>query len=123
MVRKTQVVKHFELRGGKGDVEFHHIISEEEMMGHGAMYAKMVLKPGSSIGWHCHPSDKDPYYVISGTGKYIDSDGTDTLIYPGDVCYMDIGGAHSIENISDSENLEIMALKLNRVEFYCYTIL
>ena len=113
MVRKPEVITKSQLRGGKGDVDFHYIISEDEMMGHGTMYAKMVLKPGSSIGWHQHVGNKEPYYVLSGTGRYTDNDGTVTIIGPGDVCTIECGHYHSVENLSDSENLEIMALILN----------
>ncbi|MGI6028965.1 MAG: cupin domain-containing protein [Candidatus Heteroscillospira sp.] len=113
MVRKPQVLTKSQLRGGKGDVDFHYIISEEEMMGHGPMYAKLVLKPGSSIGWHQHVGNTEPYYVLSGQGRYTDSDGTVYTIVPGDVCYNKCGHSHSVENLSETEDLEIMALILN----------
>ena len=84
------------------------------MMGHGSMYAKMVLQPGSSIGWHQHLGETEPYYVLSGTGKYSDADGKERLIGPGDVCLIQCGGFHSVENTSAVQPLEIMALKLNQ---------
>ena len=52
MVRKTNVVVQQNVRGGEGTVEFHHILAEEELYGHGKLYAKVVLKPHSSIGMH-----------------------------------------------------------------------
>ena len=39
MVRKTEVTIAEGLRGGKGQVEFHHIVSKDELNGHGSMYA------------------------------------------------------------------------------------
>lgn len=50
MVRKAQIEIKKELRGGKGEVEFHHILTQEELNGHGSMYAMVRLKPGCSIG-------------------------------------------------------------------------
>ena len=38
MVRKAQIEIKKELRGGKGEVEFHHILTQEELNGHGSMY-------------------------------------------------------------------------------------
>ena len=54
VVRKTNVVEQQNVRGGEGTVEFHHILKEEELYGHGKLYAKVVLKPHSSIGMHQH---------------------------------------------------------------------
>ena len=113
MVRKPQVESKFRLRDGKGEVEFHYIISAEEMMGHGPMFAKLVLKPGSSIGRHQHVGNKEPYYILSGTGLYTDNDGSVTTVGPGDVCYIDVGDFHGIENPSETEDLELIALILN----------
>lgn len=39
MVRKTKVAVVEHPRGGEGSVEFHHIVSAEELNGHGSMYA------------------------------------------------------------------------------------
>ena len=44
MVRKTKVAVVEHPRGGEGSVEFHHIVSEEELNGHGSMYAMAVLR-------------------------------------------------------------------------------
>ena len=41
MVRKTEVKKVEGLRGGKGTAEVHHIVTAEELRGHGKMYAKV----------------------------------------------------------------------------------
>ncbi|MGE4353004.1 MAG: cupin domain-containing protein [Oscillospiraceae bacterium] len=113
MVRKPQVESKFNLRDGKGEVEFHYILSPDEMMGHGPMYAKLVLKPGSSIGWHQHIGNTEPYYIVAGEGRYTDNDGTVTTVKPGDVCAIPVGGHHSIENLSETDNLELLALILN----------
>ena len=113
MVRKPQVEIKSRLRDGKGDVEFHYILSPEEMMGHGTMYAKLVLRPGCSIGWHQHTGNTEPYYILSGRGLFTDNDRTVTEVGPGDVCYIRVNDFHSIENTSDTENLELIALILN----------
>ena len=49
MVRKAQIEIKKELRGGKGEVEFHHILTREELNGHGSMYAMVRLKPGQEL--------------------------------------------------------------------------
>lgn len=110
MVRKTVNEKVEHLAGGKGTAEVQHLVSKEELLGAGAMYAKVVLPPGASVGWHTHVGETEPYYILSGKGEFTDNDGTKTVVGPGDVCVIVPGQSHSIDNISDTENLEFMAM-------------
>ena len=50
MVRKATITPVEHLGGGKGTAYVHHIITKEEMLGHGRLYAKVVLPPGTSVG-------------------------------------------------------------------------
>ena len=52
MVRKANIIQKQELGGGKGCAEVHEIVPEKDLYGHGKLYAKVVLKPNSSVGWH-----------------------------------------------------------------------
>lgn len=112
MVRKTNVVTKEGLRDGKGSAEIHHIVPAEELMGHGKMFAHVILKPHSSIGWHQHVGDTEPYYIIKGEGIFIDNDKSKTTVKAGDVCVIEVGQWHSLENNTD-ENLELIALVIN----------
>lgn len=109
MVRKTEVKVVEGLRGGKGSVEFHHIVSQEELNGHGTMYAMLRIKPHSSIGRHQHVGNTEPYYILQGQGIFEDNDGTRTEVGAGDVCVIAVNESHSIENPTD-EDLDLMAL-------------
>ncbi|MFI3175666.1 MAG: cupin domain-containing protein [Bacillota bacterium] len=113
MVKKARVVKIDNARGGDGSIEMHHFLEGEELLGQNAMFAKVVVKPNSSIGWHQHVGDTEPYAIIKGEGTFIDSDGTKTVVVPGDVCCINVGDHHSLENHSSSEDLEIIALVIN----------
>ena len=112
MVRKTESVFVQGLRGGEGTVELRHILSKDELMGHGTMYAHVILPPHASIGFHQHVGNTEPEYVRKGNGIVVDNDGTRTEIHPGDVCVIEVGQSHAIENPSE-EPLEIMALVIN----------
>lgn len=113
MVRQeTLTVKH-ELRGGKGDVYLYHIMGADEMMGHAMMYARVVLPPGSSIGVHEHVGNTEPYYIIRGSGIFTDADGSQVRVKAGDVCLIACGESHGMENDSDEEEMEMIALILN----------
>lgn len=112
MVRKTRKEIKQGLRGGKGEVEINHIVSKEELNGHGNMYAMCRLKPGCSIGWHQHVGNTEPYFILEGQGIFVDNDGSRTEVGPGDVCYIDVGQSHAMENNSDKD-LVFMALIYN----------
>ena len=96
MVRKENLVVKHEIRGGTGDVYMYHILEENELMGHGTLYARVVLPPGSSIGYHRHVGNTEPYYILKA----------------GDVCVIACGESHGMEN-TGKEDLEIMALIIN----------
>ena len=112
MIKKERVVTVENMRGGAGSVEIHHILEADEMMGHGTLYARVIIKPHSSIGWHQHVGNTEPYYILKGVGTFVDNDGSKTDVYPGDVCTIEVGHWHSMENNTD-EDMEMMALVLN----------
>ena len=114
MVRKTEVTIAEGLRGGKGQVEFHHIVSKDELNGHGSMYAMGILKPGCSVGYHQHTENTEPYFILKGKGIFTDDDGSRTEVGPGDVCYIEVGQSHGLENASLDEDLVFMALIYNK---------
>ena len=112
MVRKTDVKIIEGLRGGKGSVEIHHIVSAEELNGHGSMYAMVRLKPGCSIGWHHHVGNTEPYFILECNGTFVYNDGSRIEVGPGDVCCIEVGQSHAMENNSD-QDLVFMALVYN----------
>ena len=113
MVRKTNIVYKEHLRGGEGTIELRHILAPEELMGHGSMYAHVVIPPHCSLGMHQHIENTEPYYVVKGKGIFVDNDGSKTEIAEGDVCVIEVGQSHAIENPNE-EPLEIMALVINQ---------
>ena len=64
MIKKAEICTLPNLCGGKGNAEVHFLLNPEEFYGHARMYAKIVLPPGSSIGWHQHIGETEPYYIL-----------------------------------------------------------
>lgn len=112
MVRKAEIKKVEGLRGGNGILEMHHILKPEELNGHGRLYALVKMEPHSSIGYHEHIGETEPYYVISGHGVFIDHEKNRIPVGPDDVCLIACGESHGFENDSDEE-LVMMALVYN----------
>ncbi len=112
MIRKVSGTTVEHMKGGKGSIEIREILPKNEMMGHGSLYAHIVIAPHSSIGYHRHVANTEPYYILSGHGVFEDNAHTRTPVGPGDVCLIRCGESHGLENDAD-EPMEIMALVLN----------
>ena len=98
------------LRGGNGTVEMTHLLEADEMFGKGRLFARNVLKPGVSLGFHKHEGDCEMYYILKGKGLYYDGDEK-YEVFPGDLTIVYDNDSHGIENNSD-EDLEFIALIL-----------
>lgn len=98
------------LRGGKGTVELHHFFEHGDFRGTGRTFARFVLAPGSSIGYHQHVGDFEAYYILKGTGTYNDN-GEVYEVAPGDFLLCRDGGSHSLENTGE-EDMEYIGLIL-----------
>lgn len=112
MVKKETCTYAEHLGGGKGTARVYHIVSNENLKDAGRLYARVVLDPGCSVGWHQHKGETEPYYILKGEGVFIDNDQSRTIVHPGDICTIEDGHFHSIENNSN-EPLEFMALIYN----------
>ena len=117
MIREVKGVEAEGLAGGKGKAIRYVIVQPEELNGHGRLYARIVLMPGSSVGWHQHVNDTEPYYILRGEGDFIEGDSENdrkvTRVHAGEVCVIRVGQWHSLENNSEGE-LEFMALIYNK---------
>ncbi len=112
MVQKHVMEVKEHARGGNGSVFFYHVLKKEDLYGHGRLYAKIVLPPGSSIGVHEHIHETEPYYILSGNGIFIDENGERVPVSEGDCCTILPGQSHGIENAGDTD-LVMMALVYN----------
>lgn len=83
--RKTD---YFEKRaGGTGTTIMEHIIDEKVYNGKIAAYARVILKPGCSLGYHKHEGTSETLYILSGTAEYNDN-GTEMELFPGDAVFL-----------------------------------
>ncbi|MCL1876322.1 MAG: cupin domain-containing protein [Synergistaceae bacterium] len=63
----------------------------------------LTLKPGDTVGFHKHEVNEDIYIVVSGTGVFINDDGTEHNIEPGDITIARLGQSHSIINTGNDD--------------------
>ena len=121
MVRKLIEAEVEHAQGGKGKILRREIVTKDELFGHGRLFAHNIIPSGSSVGWHQHVNDTEPYYIVKGEADFYEGDSENgerkkTKVHAGDVCLINVGQWHSLENNSD-EDLEIIALIYNKPGF------
>ena len=111
MIRKasdTETVVNENMRGGAGSVVVSHLAEKSELYDKSRLYAKFVIKPGCSIGYHVHENEMEAYHIISGVGTY-DDNGEIVELHPGDTSITPAGQGHGIANNGD-EDIVMIAL-------------
>lgn len=97
--------------GGKGEIFITHLLTQNEMLGKCAMFARVRIPVGASLGVHRHEGNNETYYILQGTATYTDNDKTYT-VKAGDTTFCADGNTHGIENIG-GDDLIFMALIIN----------
>ena len=99
------------MRDGKGSVEIVHVFKKEELRGRTRLFARLVLQPGSSIGYHIHESEEEIFYIIRGSAR-VNDNGVEKTAGAGDAILTGGGAGHSIE-CTGSKPLELLAVILS----------
>ncbi len=103
---KTELIQN--MRGGKGEVQIQHLVDKQLMEGKARLFAKISVKPNSSIGFHRHDNEFEIFYILSGEGLFHEDDKI-VPVKAGDICLTQSSHSHSIENTS-SGDLEFLAV-------------
>ena len=112
MIKNAQNIKHIfneHMKGGNGTVEVIPSVLTGEYESPAKVIARLILKPGCSLGSHTHEGEEEIITVLKGTATYNDN-GTQKTVTAGDVCICLNGQTHSIANASDTETLELFAV-------------
>jgi len=110
MIRNTQEKAIIEnAHGGIGRIEIHKKITKEDGVEGLSLFAKVVVGPHSTIGYHKHTDDAEAYYVLKGEGIFLDHNEERVPVKAGDLCLIKKGQSHGLENLSDHK-LEMIAV-------------
>lgn len=110
MIKKEETleVEYIEnMHGGDGTIEITYFAKTGELNYRGKFYAKVVVHPGCSIGFHTHEEDSEIIYVENGTLLYSDN-GKEMTLSKGDVTICPSGKGHSMTN-AGNDDLVMMA--------------
>ena len=99
------------LRGGQGDVEFIHLFTQEELGSKARLFAKIIIPPGGSIGFHEHHGEEEIYFILEGSGL-VNDNGREVKVGPGDAVLTGGGAGHSIANAGEGSLVMMAAVLL-----------
>lgn len=115
MIRRKeeqQIVNIEKPQNGEGILTLKKTLNgPEELDQKGRAFNHCFLNPGSGLGYHQYIGTTETMYILKGTAKYVDEDGNETILNPGDVTFTDDGQGHSIY-ATGNEPLEFIALVL-----------
>lgn len=104
MIRREnefQQEERFEMRGGNGTVKIQHIWKKGDGLNANVrMYARLILEPSASIGYHVHENEEEIFYVVSGRAE-ADDNGTTVTLETGDSIVTRGGEGHAVKSIGD----------------------
>ncbi|KHF39510.1 cupin domain-containing protein [Halalkalibacter okhensis] len=95
--------------GGVGSIEIEKVLTMDDKFGDLSLFAKVIIKPQTSIGFHQHVGEAEAYYVLKGEGYFINNQKERVRINPGTICVIEVGQSHGLENPNDNE-MEIIAI-------------
>lgn len=116
---RQEIVK--EMKGGIGEFQITHLVDGKLLGNAGRLFARGMLEPGCSVGWHVHEEDMEICYFLSGSGTVMEHDRREIDVEAGDVQICLPGEGHGIRNRGTTP-LVYLAVVLNpgRWEFsYC----
>ena len=112
MIKKDgtyEIIIKKEMRGGDGEVKIEKLWNEEtELKANNRLFAKLILAPGSSIGFHKHENEEEVFVVLKGQAE-MDDNGKKEILNPGDTILTADGAGHSVKSVGN-EDLEMLAV-------------
>lgn len=112
MIKRSEAHTHQhneKMKGGTGTVEVIRSLEQGEYESGIKLIGRLVLRPGSSLGYHVHQGEEEIIHVLSGDARYNDG-GEETILHPGDSCVCLSGHGHSIACAGEAEPLVIYAV-------------
>ena len=117
MVRRNENLTHLfneHMKGGTGTVEVIRVLEPGEYESGIKLIAKLVLRPGCSLGYHTHEGEEEIIHVLSGCAVYND-DGAMNRLSAGDSCVCLSGHGHSIACAPEAEEPLVVYAVINKV--------
>lgn len=95
---------------GKGPVKLYEIWGKTDFQSKCDFIDRVVIPPGSEVGYHRHENNEEIYIILAGTGKMV-IDGQPHIIKKGDMILNSAFGEHGLVNNSN-EDIDILVMQM-----------
>lgn len=96
--------------GGSGKVDLYEIWSGDNFKSNIDFIDRVVIPPGSTVGYHKHDNNEEMYIVLEGQGT-MTINGTSTKISKGDMILNPPYNEHGLVNDSN-ENIDLLVVQV-----------
>jgi mannose-6-phosphate isomerase-like protein (cupin superfamily) len=96
---------------GTGSVELYEIWENSDFKSNIDFFDRVVVPPGSTIGFHKHGENEEMYIVLEGKGLMKIEDD-EVAVGKGDMILNPAGGRHGLINNS-CENIDILVIQMS----------
>ena len=96
---------------GQGPYTLFEIWDKSDFSSDIDFFDRMVIPPGSTVGYHRHGPNEEMYIVLEGNGM-MSIDGEDKSIKKGDMILNPPGGAHGLVNNSDGD-IDLLIIQMS----------
>lgn len=97
--------------GGTGAVDLYEIWGNSDFKSDVDFFDRVVVPPGSTVGFHRHGKNEEMYIVLEGTGL-MKIESKEISISKGDMILNPVGGRHGLVNNS-SENIDLLVVQIS----------
>ena len=97
--------------GGTGIVDLYEIWEKANFESNIDFCDRVVVPPGSVIGYHQHGSNEEMYIVLEGEGL-MTIDGEEVVVGKGDMILNPVGGRHGLVNNS-ANNIDLLVIQVS----------
>ena len=97
--------------GGIGPVELFEIWQKSDFESDIDFIDRVVVLPGSTIGFHQHGMNEEMYILLEGTGLMKIGDD-EVVVKKGDMILNPAGGRHGLTNNSE-KNIDLLVLQVS----------
>ena len=97
--------------GGTGAVDLYEIWENSDFKSDVDFFDRVVVPPGSTVGFHKHGKNEEMYIVLEGTGL-MKIENKEISVSKGDMILNPVGGRHGLVNNS-SENIDLLVVQIS----------
>lgn len=108
---KTRLQRQPSSHGGSGPVALYEIWEKADFKSNIDFVDRVIVPPGSDIGFHQHGNNEEMYVLLEGNGL-MKMENEEIEVEKGDMILNPAGGRHGLSNHS-TENIDLLVIQVS----------